>query len=236
MKFIKFFSAAVLAALMLAACGVTSPKSDPQPKSITKADVDSASYALGVNLASMVKYYDLGDINLNQVVKGYKDFFKDADSFDASFIDERMNSFMQKRMIAVSEDNLRKGQEFLAKTEKEEGVIKTASGLLYKILESGNGNFPTAIDSVTVNYKLTDVDGNLIESNEGYGPVSFSLEGVIPGWTEGIQKVDEGGKIMLYVPSELAYGENGPVGANQTLVFEVELLEVKHLTAEESKE
>ena len=89
---------------------------------------------------------------------------------------------------------------------------------------------------MTVNYKLSDVDGNLIESNEGYGPVSFSLAGVIPGWTEGIQKIDEGGKIMLYVPSELAYGENGPVGANQTLVFEVELLEVKHLTAEESKE
>lgn len=233
MKFIKFFSAAVLATLMLAACGVSSPKSDPQPKSITKADVDSASYALGVYLAQMVKSNNIGDINLNQVVKGYNAYVKDADNFDDYFVGERMNSFLQKRMSAVGEENLRKGAEFLAKTEKEEGVIKTASGLLYKVLENGNGNFPTsAMDSVSVNYKLTDVDGNLIESNEGYGPVSFSLAGVIPGWTEGIQKVDEGGKIILYVPSELAYGENGPMGPNETLVFEVELLEVKHAPAE----
>lgn len=232
MKFIKFFSAAVLAALMLAACGVSSPKSDPQPKSITKADVDSASYALGVYLAQMVKGNNIGDINLNQVVKGYTAYVKDADSFDDYFVNEWMSSFLQKRMSAVGEENLRKSQEFLAKTEKEEGVIKTESGLLYKVLESGNGNFPTSVDSVTVNYKLSDIDGNLIESNEGYGPVSFSLAGVIPGWTEGIQKVDEGGKIMLYVPSELAYGENGPAGPNGTLVFEVELLEVNHAPAE----
>lgn len=233
MKYIKLISAAALAALMLTACCVSAPKVDPQPKSITKADVDSASYALGVYMAQMVTMNDLGDLNLGQIIKGYKAYLKNSDDFDNSFVNDRMNSFMGKRREAVGQENLRKGLEFLEKMAKEEGVIKTESGLLYKILESGNGNFPTSEkDTVTVNYKLTSVDGDLIEASEEGDPVTFPLSNVISGWVEGIQKVDEGGKIMLYVPSELAYGENGPTGPNETLVFEVDLLEVKHASEE----
>jgi FKBP-type peptidyl-prolyl cis-trans isomerase FklB len=234
MKYIKSISAAAIAVLMLTACCVSAPKVDPQPKSITKADVDSASYALGVYLAQMVTMNDLGDLNLGQIIKGYKAYLKNSDDFDNNFVNDRMNSFMGKRREAVGQENLRKGLEFLEKMAKEEGVIKTESGLLYKILESGNGNFPTSEkDTVTVNYKLTSVDGELIEASEEGDPVTFPLSNVIAGWVEGIQKVDEGGKIMLYVPSELAYGENGPTGPNETLVFEVDLLEVKHATSEE---
>ena len=229
MKYIKLISAAALAVLMFTACCVSAPKVDPQPKSITKADVDSASYALGVYMAQMVSMNDLGDLNLGQIVKGYKDYLKDADNFDNSFVNDRMNSFMGKRREAVGQENLRKGEEFLAKMAKEEGVVTTESGLMYKIISNGNGNFPTSErDTVTANYKLSSVDGELIESSEENGPVTFPLSNVIPGWVEGIQKIDEGGKIMLYVPSDLANGENGPTGPNETLVFEVELVEVKH--------
>ncbi|MBO7479103.1 MAG: FKBP-type peptidyl-prolyl cis-trans isomerase [Bacteroidales bacterium] len=229
MKYIKSISAAALAVLMFTACSVSAPKVDPQPSSITKADVDSASYAFGVFMAQMIGTNNLGDLNLNQIVKGYKDYLKNSDNFDNSFVNDRMNSFMGKRMEAVGQENLRKGQEFLAKKAKEEGVITTESGLMYKIISNGNGNFPTSPrDTVTANYKLSSIDGELIESSEGSGPVTFPLENVIPGWVEGIQKIDEGGKIMLYVPSDLAYGENGPTGPNATLVFEVDLIEVMH--------
>lgn len=229
MKYIKFISAAVLASLLLAACGVSTPKVNPQPKSITKADVDSASYALGVYFGQMVKMNDLGDLNLAKIIKGYKDYMKDDSQFDNYFVNERMNSFMEKRRAAVGEENRKKGEAFLAKNAKEEGVIVTESGLQYKILENGNGNFPTSVlDTVTVHYTLSSVDGEVLETSTDGEPVSFSLSNVIPGWIEGIQLIDEGGKIMLYIPSDLAYGENGPMGANETLVFEVDLLGVTH--------
>lgn len=214
---------------MFSACSVSAPKVDPQPSSITKADVDSASYALGVYMAQMVSMNNLGDLDLGKIIKGYKDYLKDADNFDNSFVNDRMNSFMGKRREAVGQENLRKGQEFLAKMAKEEGVVTTESGLMYKILSSGNGNFPTSeTDTVTVHYTLSTVDGDVIETSTDSEPVTFPLSNVIPGWVEGIQKIDEGGKIMLYVPSDLAYGENGPTGPNETLVFEVDLLEVMH--------
>lgn len=234
MKYIKLLSAAVFAALMLTACGVSSPKVDPQPKSITKADVDSASYAFGVYMAQMVSMNDLGDMNLGQIIKGYKDYLKDADQFDQYFVNERMNNFMGKRREAVGKENKEKGEAFLAKMSKEDGVVTTESGLMYKIINSGNGEFPTsALDTVTVNYTLTTVDGEKIESSLDMGePITFPLSGVIRGWTEGMQLIDEGGKIMLYIPSDLAYGENGPNGPNETLVFEIDLLEVKHASEE----
>ena len=218
---------------MFAACSVSSPKSDPQPKSISKADIDSASYALGVYFGQMVKMNDLGDMNLGQIIKGYKDYFKDDSQFESSFVNDRMNSFMQKRRTAVGEENKAKGEAFLAKIAKEEGVVVTESGLHYKILKNGNGNFPTsALDTVTAHYTLTSVDGEVLETSTEGEPVTFPLTNVIPGWIEGLQLIDEGGKIMLYVPSDLAYGENGPTGANETLVFEVDLIEVKHANAE----
>lgn len=219
---------------MLTACGVSSPKVDPQPKSITKADVDSASYAFGVYMAQMVSMNNLGDMNLGQIIKGYKDYMKDADQYDQYFVNERMNNFIAKRRDAVGKENKEKGEAFLNKISKEEGVVTTESGLRYKILKNGNGVFPTsALDTVKVHYTLTTVDGEKIESSLDMDePISFPLSGVIRGWTEGMQLIDEGGKIMLYVPSDLAYGESGPNGPNETLVFEIDLLEVKHASEE----
>jgi FKBP-type peptidyl-prolyl cis-trans isomerase len=185
-------------------------------------------------MAQMIKMNNLGDMNLSQILKGYKDYLKDADQFDQYFVNDRMNNFMGKRREAIGRENKEKGEAFLEKISKEDGVVVTESGLMYKILQSGNGVFATSSrDTVTVNYTLTSVDGEKIESSLDMGePITFPLANVIPGWTEGMQLIDEGGKIMLYVPSNLAYGENGPNGPNETLVFEVDLIEVKHASEE----
>jgi FKBP-type peptidyl-prolyl cis-trans isomerase FklB len=109
-------------------------------------------------------------------------------------------------------------------------VVTTASGLQHKVITEGTGKQPTAADTVTVHYRGTLIDGTEFDSSYSRGePVSFPLNGVIPGWIEGLQLMKEGGKSELYIPSELAYGSGGtqgPIGPNATLRFEVELIKV----------
>lgn len=127
--------------------------------------------------------------------------------------------------------NARKGAEFLAEKEQEEGVTKTASGLLYKVLERGSGTrSPSRSDRVQVNYAGTLIDGTEFDSSYKRGqPATFGVSGVIAGWTEALQLMHEGDVFELYIPSELAYGERGAgglIGPRATLVFKVELLKI----------
>ncbi|MFM8330174.1 MAG: FKBP-type peptidyl-prolyl cis-trans isomerase [Candidatus Methylumidiphilus sp.] len=118
------------------------------------------------------------------------------------------------------------GEVFLAENAKKEGVVKTASGLQYQVLQAGAGRQPAATDSVTVNYKGSLISGQEFDSGQG---ISFPLNGVIPGWTEGLQLMKEGGKYRFFIPSGLAYGESGAgrlIPPNAALVFEVDLLKV----------
>ncbi len=127
----------------------------------------------------------------------------------------------------AAEENKQKGLAFLAENAKKEGVKTTASGLQYLVLKEGTGRTPAAQDSVTVNYRGTLISGKEFDSSEG---ITFPLNRVIPGWTEGLQLMKEGAEHRLFVPSELAYGERGAggaIGPNETLIFDVELLEVK---------
>lgn len=123
-----------------------------------------------------------------------------------------------------------KGKAFLAENAKKPGVQQTASGLQYIIEKEGAGKAPKATDSVLVHYRGTLLDGTEFDSSyKRNEPISFPLSGVIRGWTEGLQYVKEGGKIRLFIPSELAYGKRGAgglIGPDETLVFEVELLKV----------
>jgi FKBP-type peptidyl-prolyl cis-trans isomerase FklB len=145
---------------------------------------------------------------------------------------EAMKS-LQKQMMAAEqaagEANLKAGEAFLAENGKKEGVKTTASGLQYKVIKSGTGKTPKAEDTVSVNYKGTLISGKEFDASNGE-PVTFKVNGVIPGWTEALQLMKEGDKWMVYIPSKLAYGENapgGPIGPNETLIFEVELVSVK---------
>ena len=120
----------------------------------------------------------------------------------------------------------------LAENKKKEGVQVTESGLQYKVIEEGEGVSPDANDKVTVHYHGTLIDGTVFDSSKDRGePVTFGLNRVIPGWTEGVQLMKEGATYEFYIPAELAYGtrapQGSPIGPNETLVFKVELLEVK---------
>jgi FKBP-type peptidyl-prolyl cis-trans isomerase FklB len=117
-------------------------------------------------------------------------------------------------------------KKFLEENAKKEGVVTTESGLQYQIIEPGTGKTPAPTDKVTVNYRGTLVDGHEFDSSYKRGrPASFQLNGVIKGWTEGLQLIKEGGKIKLFVPPELAYRDRGPL-ANRALIFDVELVSV----------
>lgn len=124
------------------------------------------------------------------------------------------------------------GEEFLKENAKKEGVKTLEGGLQYKVLKEGTGKSPAASDTVSVHYRGTLIDGTEFDSSYKRGePASFPVNRVIKGWTMALQKMKEGSKWMLYIPADLAYGERGtpggPIGPNQALIFEVELLKVK---------
>lgn len=128
------------------------------------------------------------------------------------------------------QENKAAGEKFLAENGKKPNIKTTASGLQYEVLTEGKGKKPAATDNVTVHYKGTTIDGKEFDSSYSRGePTSFPLNGVIPGWTEGVQLMAEGSKYKFYIPSNLAYGENGAggaIGPNETLIFEVELIKI----------
>ncbi|MFQ5581863.1 MAG: FKBP-type peptidyl-prolyl cis-trans isomerase [Mariprofundaceae bacterium] len=128
-------------------------------------------------------------------------------------------------------ENAREGKVFLAENTRKDGVITRPSGLQYRILRAGNGNQPLHTDQVTVHYRGTHLNGSEFDSSYRRGkPAVFYLDKVIPGWTEALQLMREGGKWQLFIPHRLAYGSRGAgraIAPNETLIFEVELLEVK---------
>ena len=122
------------------------------------------------------------------------------------------------------------GEIYLVENAAKEGVNTTASGLQYKILQIGNVDYPTAKSTVTVHYTGTLIDGTVFDSSVDRGePISFPLSGVIPGWTEGLQLINVGGKIELTIPYELGYGERGqgPIPPRSVLIFDVELIAIE---------
>lgn len=148
-------------------------------------------------------------------------------------LQEKQQAAQQKEMEAFAkkgESAKADGEKFLADNKNKPGVMTTASGLQYKIEKAGSANKPTANDKVKVHYKGTLIDGTKFDSSyDRKEPIEFPLNGVIAGWTEGLQLIGEGGKIILYIPYNLAYGENGSapvIPGYSTLIFEVELLQI----------
>ena len=146
----------------------------------------------------------------------------------------QMGQILQERMrqetIALSANNLKSAEEFLAKNGKRKGVITTASGLQYEVLTNAKGDHPTAASYVTVHYRGTLADGKEFDSSYARNtPATFQLQAVIPAWTEGVQLMAKGAKYKFYVPPALGYGERGAgewIGPNALLIFEVELLAI----------
>ncbi len=143
---------------------------------------------------------------------------------------QRFQERQQQAQALVAEKNSQEGDVFLAENAKKSGITTTESGLQYQITSAGTGPKPSAEDTVRVHYRGTLLDGTEFDSSYTHGePATFPLNGVIPGWTEGLQLISQGSKAKLYIPAELAYGATGmgqAIGPNSTLIFEVELLEI----------
>jgi FKBP-type peptidyl-prolyl cis-trans isomerase len=198
---------------------------------------DRASYTIGLNLGKSLKTNDI-QANIDLIVKGLRDGLGGGAPL---LTDEEMKTTMQTlqtqvtaqqdaKRKAAGEKNKTEGEAFLAKNKGKAGVKTTASGLQYEVISEGTGAMPKPTDSVTVNYKGTLMDGTVFDSSyDRKEPVTFVLNQVIPGWTEGVQLMKVGSKYKFYIPSALGYGERGAgdtIGPNTPLIFEVELISI----------
>ena len=239
MKAIKIFTVA-LAAVLAVACGSNSTVKVAGVELPSAAEVDSVSYLIGVNFGSFIKgngfAEDINELDMAQLKKGIQDFLvAEGDPYDADFgaqfdidpntMGEILNAYLTKKASYKAAVNLAKEKEFLAKNAKKENVDTTASGLQYTIIAEGAAEKVTPQDTVWVNYKGTLLDGTVFDENQN---MEFVANRVIPGWTEGLGLLGEGGKATLYIPARLAYGERGNRGIepNSTLIFDVEILKV----------
>ena len=196
-----------------------------------KTHRDSVSYALGVSMAETMKKSGITDYDeatftraISESLRGNK-CEMDAASADKLYREESKKIHDQKAEAAK-----REGEAFLITNKSKPGVKTTTSGLQYKTTLEGKGAMPDGNDKVTVHYHGTLVDGTVFDSSVDRGqPATFGLNQVIPGWTEGLQFMKEGGKTTFYIPSNIAYGSRaqGKIAANSTLIFDVELIQVE---------
>lgn len=212
-------------------------------KSAFKDSDKQAAYALGASLGrymdnSLKEQTKVGiALDREMLLAGIQDAMADKSKMSDEEIrttletfDERVKDAEQKSLQKMTLENGKKGDAFRVKFAKEAGVQKTDSGLLYKIDKAGTGEVPKDTDTVVVNYKGSLIDGTEFDSSyKRNDPLSFQLDKVIAGWTEGLKYVKKGGKIKLVIPPSLAYGEAVVPGIppNSTLVFDVELLDIK---------
>lgn len=197
------------------------PKPAP-PKPSLVTDDQKTVYALGVSLYESIAGFYLSNSELEIVKRALSDAAAKKPAIDVDPWDPKIRPLQNAREKAAS-------QAYLAKAVLEPGASKAASGLIYREVTAGTGGSPQASDTVTVNYRGTFVNGNEFDSSyKRNQPAQFPLSGVIPCWTEGVQKMKVGGKAVLVCPSDLAYGDGGrpsiPGGA--TLIFEIELLNI----------
>lgn len=249
MKISNFF-AALAVGLAVVACNAQPKVEGAEEFMPTKAETDSVSYLVGINFGSFIKAYNFGDdLNYAEIVKGIKDFvsaegdFRSPDfgkqfKYDPNSMNNAFNTYLEKRQNYVSLLNKDKEQKFLAENAKKAGVTQAESGLQYEIIEKGNDVVPGPVDTVWVRYKGTLIDGTVFDETPAEGePVRIMLNQVVKGWQEGLQLIGEGGKIKLYVPSVLGYGEQGnqAIEPNSALIFDVELTKVGKVAAEQEK-
>jgi len=225
----KFKALVLCAALLsLAAC---EKKEMAASKLTLETDDDRFSYALGMVIGERVlKQY--GDVDYDLMLAGIKAQHKDAETLiTLDEAGESLKTKMEATLATQTEENKSRGADYLKSHAEKEGVQVTESGLQYIVITEGDGIKPKATDEVTVHYRGTLIDGTEFDSSYSRNaPTSFVLNQVIPGWTEGVQLMSVGSKFLFVIPYELGYGERGAggsIGPYETLIFEVELLEIK---------
>lgn len=218
---------------LMSACGNAEQKAEPVK---LETDAEKQSYALGSSMGSYLKKNlesnaEIG-ISLKQdfIISGIQDALVDK----SQLTEEEIQTIMQELQKQVTQlrtsEAQAEGKAFLAENAKREGVVVTDSGLQYEVLVAAEGASPEATDTVEVHYHGTLLDGTVFDSSVDRGEkISFPLNRVIPGWTEGLQYMSVGSKYKFYIPSELAYGarDAGQIPPHSTLIFEVELFDIK---------
>jgi FKBP-type peptidyl-prolyl cis-trans isomerase FklB len=234
MKQHRLAAAVALVGLVLAGC-------DSQTSVELETPAQKASYGIGLNMGKSLAQEGMDDLDSKAVAQGIEDAvgkkeqrLKDDELAEAfAFLQKRA----EERMAAMKEEAAKAGKQFLEENGKREGVVTTESGLQYEVLKKAEGEQPKATDVVSVHYEGKLTDGSVFDSSIERGtPIELPVSGVIPGWVEGLQLMHVGEKYKLYIPSELAYGEQSPtpaIPANSVLVFELELLEIKAAKTEE---
>ncbi len=223
--------------LGLSACNQAAEKSVEQTVALD-SEAQKFSYAMGMDVGKSLKNLD-AEVDADAFALAVKDVLAGneaklpeevAANIKQTFFRKKQEEQMKKRQNAAAE-NQAKGEKFLAENAKKDGVKVTDSGLQYEVIKQGDGPKPTPENTVKVHYKGTTIDGVEFDSSYSRGqPISFPLNGVIKGWTEGVALMPVGSKYRFFIPAELAYGERGAgakIGPNSTLIFEVELLAIE---------
>jgi FKBP-type peptidyl-prolyl cis-trans isomerase FklB len=207
-------------------------KTTTKPTFMLKTQADKFSYAVGMNIAQGIKQQGFADsVNVPALAKALEDVIKGKSPLlseqDAQMI---IQTYFQAQQSKAGGKNAVEGQKFLEDNKKKPGVVVLPSGLQYQILKEGNGELPKATDKVTTHYHGTLINGEVFDSSVDRGqPASFPVNGVIQGWQEALQLMKVGSKWKLFVPSELAYGNQGAgpkIGPGTALIFEVELISI----------
>lgn len=231
MKINRILGIGVITASLFVSCNSSKNSMESEGFNLSN-EKDSVSYSLGVNIATNIKNQGFDSINTAALAKAVEDVYGDAElaiseQEAGEYINNYFRAMQEKKQAAAAEE----GQQFLAENAKRPEVTTTESGLQYEVLKEGDGPKPEATDKVTVHYHGTLVDGTVFDSSVERGqPATFPLNGVIKGWTEGLQYMPVGSKYKFYIPSDLAYGPRGAggkIGPNATLIFEVELLSIE---------
>jgi len=202
-----------------------------KPVSILKTLTDSASYAIGMNAGNFYKTMGITKLNTSLVSKSINDILNGKKPLctneTANII---MNKYMNAEQEEKSKSTIDEGNKFLSQNKLRAGVNTTANGLQYEVMTQGTGAKPVATDSVTCHYRGTLLNGTVFDDSYARGqPITFALNGVIRGWTEGVQLMNVGSKYKFYIPYTLGYGpyDYGNIPGGSMLTFEVELLAVK---------
>ncbi|QGZ32734.1 FKBP-type peptidyl-prolyl cis-trans isomerase [Stutzerimonas stutzeri] len=221
-------SAIALVGLVLAGC-------DSETSAKLETPAQKASYGIGLNMGKSLAQEGMADLDSNAVAQGIDDAIgkKEQKLTDEELMEAfaYLQTRAEERMVEMNKEAVAAGKKFLEENAKREGVKTTESGLQYEVVKAAEGPQPGTDDIVTVHYEGSLTDGTVFDSSIKRGaPIDLPVGGVIPGWVEGLQLMHVGEKYKLYIPSELAYGEQSPsplIPANSVLVFDLELLGIK---------
>ena len=194
--------------------------------------MEKVSYALGLSIGNNLLGSGIKDLNTEEFVKAIKAVMA-GEKPEMSYEEAKqvLDTFFHDLANKINEKNIQAGKDFLAKNKEQEGVVELASGLQYQILTSGAGKSPSITNRVKCHYTGMLLDGTVFDSSIQRGePAEFGVNQVIAGWTEALQLMKEGDKWRLFIPSDMAYGARGAgnsIPPHATLIFDVELIEVK---------